>query len=227
MKGCRLARCTCLNNFFPMRKLISLFCGPGGLDVGFSAAGLQTELAYDIDKACIATYKHNQPDVTALVADLAATRAEAVIQKWTEISPDCPPLGVIGGPPCQSFATSNGHQTEQDPRHVLSIHYARILKALNSKFKLDFFVFENVPGLTLGKHRAKFENFKNLFSDAGFNIFEKPLNAMDFAVPQHRKRIFIVGLNREKYPNVEFNFPSGKPEIPREHCPDHRNAHRT
>lgn len=192
-----------------MLNLISLFCGPGGFDVGFRDAGFVTKLAYDIDEACVATHRRNHPNANAQVANLVTTKTETVIAEWNKRSPQEPPIGVIGGPPCQSFSISNAYQTDDDPRHILTEHYARLIKELNDVFELDFFVFENVPGLLSVKHRAKFERFKSLFQDAGFNIFESLLNAQYFGVPQKRIRIFVVGINKRKWPHVEFCFPKG------------------
>jgi len=194
-----------------MPSLISLFCGPGGLDQGFREAGFTTKLAYDNNKAAIATHRRNHPEAGALVTDLSAIDAETIIEEWNRRSPHEPPTGVIGGPPCQSFSITNVYQTDDDPRHLLTEHYARIISHLNDAFQLDFFVFENVPGLLTLKHKAKFERFKILFQDAGFNIFEASLDAQHFRVPQRRRRIFVVGINRQTRPNLQFCFPVGNP----------------
>jgi DNA (cytosine-5)-methyltransferase 1 len=95
-----------------------------------------------------------------------------------------------------------------DPRALLSKNYASILRELNAKYKLDFFVFENVLGLKQTRHDQQFKHFKRLFSTAGFRIFEAELNAHDFGVPQVRKRLFVVGLNRQKYPRKTYLFPT-------------------
>lgn len=194
-----------------MPSLISLFCGPGGLDQGFREAGFTTKLAYDNNAAAVATHRRNHPDAGALVADLSVIDAETIIEEWNKRSPHEPPVGVIGGPPCQSFSITNVRQTDDDPRHVLTEHYARLIKHLNDVFQIDFFVFENVPGLLTSKHKDKFERFKILFQDAGFNIFEESLDAQHFGVPQRRQRIFVVGINRRTRSNLQFRFPEGNP----------------
>ncbi|HEX2911220.1 MAG TPA: DNA cytosine methyltransferase [Chloroflexia bacterium] len=191
-----------------MSQLISLFCGPGGFDEGFRNAGFTTRLAYDNDIASIITHQYNHPEANAVQADLSLIGAREIIDEWNRRTPEAP-IGVIGGPPCQSFSVSNVHQTDNDPRHRLPEHYARILRGLNEEFELDFFVFENVPGLVTIKHIEKFANFKNLFEEAGFNIFEGSLDSQHFGVPQMRRRVFVVGLNRNKYPQVQFKFPAG------------------
>jgi DNA (cytosine-5)-methyltransferase 1 len=192
-----------------MPSLISLFCGPGGLDQGFQEAGFITKLAYDSDPAAVATHRHNHPEADALVADLSIIDEEMIIEEWNKRSPHELPVGVIGGPPCQSFSIANAYQTDNDPRNFLTEHYARLIKNLNRVFQIDFFVFENVPGLLTLKHKDKFERFKMLFQDAGFNIFEGLLEAQYFGVPQKRKRIFIVGINKLTISKFQFCFPKG------------------
>ena len=187
--------------------VISLFCGPGGLDQGFKSIRFVPRLAYDIDEASVATHRRNHPEARAVVEDLSALPAESVISEWQERC-DAPPLGIIGGPPCQSFSVSNVHQSDGDPRHKLPEHYARILSAINAAFEVDFFVFENVPCLLTERHIAKFERFTRLFGDAGFAVFQGTLDAQDFGVPQVRPRVFVVGINKAKYPGAAFSFPT-------------------
>lgn len=193
--------------------LISLFCGPGGFDQGFKDAGFVTRLAYDNDEACVKTHRHNHPEANALLEDLSKIKPGAIIKEWNSRSAR-PPVGVIGGPPCQSFSVSNVYQDDLDPRHDLPIHYARILYALNKRFGLDFFVFENVPGLVTKKHIQKFSAFIKLFERAGFRVFEGSLDTQDFGVAQMRKRVFVVGINKEKFPDIDFIFPEGTTQKP-------------
>ncbi len=185
-------------------SLISLFSGPGGMDEGFRQAGFRTLLAFDNDAAAVDTFKSNHPLATVKRADLSVLGEEEIVQTWRN---SFPPVGLIGGPPCQSFSISNVYQTSDDPRHRLPEHYARILKALNQAFAIHFFVLENVPGLVTKRHREKFARLIALFRDAGFRVFEGSLDAKDFGVAQVRRRVFVVGLNATLYPDVEFEFP--------------------
>jgi len=193
--------------------VISLFCGPGGLDEGFKQAGFTTLLAYDNDRAACETHRHNHPEARAKVRDLSAITIDDVVKDWNKRS-SSPPVGVIGGPPCQSFSVSNVFQKSSDPRNQLPEHYARILGGLMAKFAIDFFVFENVPGLLSGKHAAKYEKFKRLFQKCGFTVFEAKLDAQYFGVAQVRERVFIVGLNSTKYKSA-FTFPEPVDSVPR------------
>ena len=118
-------------------------------------------------------------------------------------------MGIIGGPPCQAFSVSNVHQKNGDPRSKLLVHYARVVQAFTSRFGLDFFVFENVPGLVQGRHRRRYLEFKRLCKKAGYNVQEKVVNAGRFGIPQNRKRIIVIGINNERYPGLVLFPPEG------------------
>jgi DNA (cytosine-5)-methyltransferase 1 len=194
----------------PDRPLLSLFCGPGGLDEGFRQAGFTTSAAFDIDQECVNTFNRNHCPPTpshkniAFKEDLKDLTPEKI---FALVGTEFSPIGVIGGPPCQSFSVSNVHQSEDDPRHDLPACYAKLLKRLNKRNPISFFLFENVPGLLGDRHRHRYEQFKKLFKDAGFEIFEERLNAMDYGVPQDRDRIFIIGINRELHTHAEWVSP--------------------
>jgi DNA (cytosine-5)-methyltransferase 1 len=116
-------------------------------------------------------------------------------------------MGVIGGAPCQSFSPANVHQRRRDKRHVLPSHYARIVEGLHLAFGLDFFLFENVPGLASMKHRRKLARLKARLARAGFTVTEGVIDAQNFGVPQVRPRLFVVGINKIKYPGTQFVLP--------------------
>ena len=119
--------------------------------------------------------------------------------------------GVVGGPPCQYFSMGNrAEKNYRDPRRKLPIAYASILKSLNERYLLDFFAFENVYGLGKPAHKKDFDNLISLLSEAGFSIFHEILDASNFGVPQKRARLFIVGWNKRKYPNIDYSFPKGE-----------------
>lgn len=190
-------------------SIVSLFSGSGGLDLGFNWAGFTSSIALDIDKAACKTLKANHPVLHVVRKDLSKVERGYILQRLEELPEKVKPIGVIGGPPCQAFSLSNVHKREDDPRARLPGNYAAVLKELHDEFELDFFVFENVLGLKHGQHQELFTYFKNLFARAGFSIFEGELDAQDFGVPQIRKRVFVVGFNRRKYPDLDFEFPEG------------------
>lgn len=186
--------------------LVSLFCGAGGLDEGFSQAGFRSSLAYDIEPSCVDTIRYNHDSITAFERDLSEIEVGEITGHWIEHGSGSL-SGLLGGPPCQSFSRSNVYKTDDDPRDTLPRHYARVLQGLNEEFELDFFVFENVPGLLDDEHRGLYRDFKKRVRDAGFLVSEGMLDAQYFGVPQERERIFIVGLNKNRYPS-RFKFPN-------------------
>jgi DNA (cytosine-5)-methyltransferase 1 len=188
--------------------VVSLFSGSGGLDLGFANAGFTPVLAIDANAAACRTYERNHVGTRVLKRDLSTLPRKYVLERLGELSSTVKPIGIVGGPPCQAFSQGNGHKRTDDPRALLSKNYAAILRELNAVYSLDFFVFENVLGLKQSRHDQQFSLFKRLFSAAGFRIFESELNAYDFGVAQVRKRLFVVGLNRDKYPDTAFAFPT-------------------
>ena len=195
-------------------SVISFFSGCGGFDLGFASAGFSIGLALDVDEMAVESYNHNCDKAVCHVADLAETNAEAIIKLYRKNCGSVSPRGVIGGAPCQTFSNGNVHFNVNDARHMLPRRYACMLRALNEKYDLDFFVFENVKGIKSPKHRKEYTTIKRLFSRAGFRLFEGELNAANFGVAQHRCRVFIVGFNKIKYPNLEFKFPAVETSTP-------------
>jgi DNA (cytosine-5)-methyltransferase 1 len=195
--------------------IVSLFCGAGGLDLGFTQAGFRPVLAVDHDPAACKTFERNHPQCRVLKRDLATAPRRYIVDRLSELPNKAAPLGIIGGPPCQPFSVGNVHKKGNDPRSLLPRHYATHLAVLRKEFDLDFFVFENVLGLGSKNHEAFFTELKDLFEKAGFNIQENVLDAQDFGVPQRRKRIFVVGFNRRKHESPVFSFPKAVQQPPK------------
>lgn len=161
-------------------------------------------LALDKDPVAVQSYNINNPEQVAKCLDLATCRLDKVYRLLETRQP----IGVIGGPPCQPFSNGNNTRIGEDKkRKSLPKRYASIIARLSQEIDIDFFVFENVRGITFEKHRTSFGRFKTLFEGAGFNLFEGLLDSHNFGVPQSRPRIFVVGLNRAKYPTLDFSFP--------------------
>ena len=189
--------------------ILSLFSGAGGFDLGFRRAGFKPVLAVDFDPAAVATYRWNQRGTHVAALDIAETNAEEFVDLWIRINGDQAPVGIIGGPPCQAFSVSNVHQKRGDPRSKLLVHYASVIEAFTARIGLDFFVFENVPGLAQKRHRRRYLQFKRLCKNAGYNVREKVVNAGNFGIPQNRKRIIVIGINSERYPGLVVEPPEG------------------
>jgi DNA (cytosine-5)-methyltransferase 1 len=194
-------------------QLLSLFCGPGGLDEGFKRAGFCTRLAYDIDLEAVRTFNLNHcHDGHAEIAHQKDLRDLTLRGLLRSAGENFAPVGIIGGPPCQSFSVANVHQSDEDTRHGLPAVYASLIKRVNNHKPVSFFLFENVPGLLSLKHLHRFEKLKVQLTNAGFEISEKRLNAADFGVPQWRERVFIVGINRQLHPAAKWHWPNGDGE---------------
>jgi DNA (cytosine-5)-methyltransferase 1 len=191
---------------------VSLFCGAGGLDCGFSREGFKVVLACDNFQAAIDSYNLNARKPIAKFTDLLEVGIATFRRLVRESADEHGIEGIIGGPPCQGFSRGNASADADDPRNKLAFRYADLLAGLNSKNRIKFFVFENVMGLTTPRHLVRFRAVRQAFMDAGFRIFYHDLDAQDFGVPQLRRRLFIVGLNSKRFPKLEFTFPARQAE---------------
>jgi DNA (cytosine-5)-methyltransferase 1 len=172
-------------------KIISLFTGAGGLDLGFEKAGFKVIWANEFDAVIWETFEHNFPGVTL-------DRRSIVDVKSSEI-PDA--IGIIGGPPCQSWSEAGAGRGIEDQRGQLFFEYIRILK---DKQPL-FFLAENVSGILLPRHEKAFKDIINKFKNLGYNVNLELLNANDYGVPQDRNRVIIVGFHKKT--GKTFQFP--------------------
>jgi DNA (cytosine-5)-methyltransferase 1 len=181
--------------------LLSLFCGAGGLDHGFEEAGFKVGLALDRKRDSVDSYNLNRPmAAVAKVQDLADITVHDIDKLYGR---EFKPTGVIGGPPCQSFSQANVNQRVDDVRIALPVKFAELLAALHVRQAMDFFVMENVVGLTLRKHQATLEAVEAKLHGAGFNTARLMLNAKDYDTPQNRPRLFLVGVNKRRFPAVD------------------------
>lgn len=190
----------------PKPKLISLFCGAGGLDLGFSQAGFDVCFAADFDKAAVKSYNNNHAGELGHVIDLLETSPRDLCDKVrSACGKNSNVAGLIGGPPCQGFSRGNTARSQDDPRNKLVFRYAEIVNLFSSEFGIKFFVFENVPEIKAKKNADLLSELRLKLSE-NFHIFEKELNSRFFQVAQSRRRLFIVGIHKSL--NIsQFNFP--------------------
>lgn len=188
--------------------IISIYAGAGGLDLGFRLEGFDPIIAIDNNQAAVDSYNLNDSNHVAQLGDLSRLTDDQIVNLVREAAGERIPRGVIGGPPCQGVSSSNVHKKRHDKRKKALLRYARIVKVLTRVFNLDFFVFENVVGLKSKKHKRYFRKIVKALEDAGFSLFEQELDAGDFGVAQTRRRVFIVGINRNFFPGIEFIFPT-------------------
>ncbi len=177
-------------------QIISLFSGAGGLDLGFKQAGFDVIWANEYDKTIWDTHLFNFPE--SYLDKRSITNIDQ-----SEV-PEC--IGIIGGPPCQSWSEAGSGRGINDHRGKLFYDYIRILKAKQPKF----FLAENVPGMLLERHKPAFLAIIKEFKDIGYNVSYYLLNANDYGVPQDRKRVIIVGyrndLNKVFTPNEPKDY---------------------
>lgn len=176
-------------------NIISLFSGAGGLDLGFEKAGFKTIWANEYDKEIWETFEKNFPYT---ILDRRSIRDIP--------SPDIPEaIGLIGGPPCQSWSEAGALRGIEDHRGQLFFEFIRVLRDK----KPLFFLAENVSGMLASRHSDALENIKNHFIESGYNLSFKLLNAHDYKVPQDRQRVFFVGFRKDL--DMTFEFPKAFP----------------
>jgi DNA (cytosine-5)-methyltransferase 1 len=181
---------------------IDLFAGAGGMSLGFEQAGFDIVAAVEIDPIHCATHEYNFPDTTTICASVIDLTGAEIRRRAKLGNKDIDV--VVGGAPCQGFSLM-GKRAFEDPRNQLVFHYVRIVQELNPKYC----VFENVRGLTLGKHAQFLEELIVALGDAGYDVLTpyQVLNAADYGVPQDRRRLFLVG-TRQGLKSPDYPAPS-------------------
>lgn len=179
--------------------VISLFCGAGGLDEGFRQAGFGTSFAFDNSPAAIDTFNKNHKGNAGRVVDLGALRTAQFVEYLRQTKGRKANIkGIIGGPPCQGVSEANSSASPNDPRNSLMTTYIRLLNAAHDEVGLEFFVFENVPGLLRKANEARFTRLKHGLS-RHFHVGVLGVDAKNYGVPQERKRVLILGLAKRKF----------------------------
>lgn len=172
-------------------KIVSLFAGAGGLDLGFKQAGFTVSVAIDAASAAIRSYKRNFPRSLAVTADLTALQPRGVLAHVRKKISEGSRIAVIGGPPCQGFSRANIGALRDDPRNKLPTLYLEIVRELQKHYDVEFLVIENVLGIRDKKHAGTYNALVLAIGRLGFDVTEKMLCATDFGVPQNRKRIIL------------------------------------
>lgn len=179
---------------------IDLFAGAGGLSLGFEQAGFDIGAAVEIDPIHCATHEFNFPNTKAICASVVDMTGTEIRRQANLGEADIDV--VFGGAPCQGFSMM-GKRALDDQRNQLVFHYVRLVAELRPKFC----VFENVKGLTLGKHAQFLDELIVALGVAGYRVLlpYRVLNASDFGVPQDRRRLFLIGARADQtmpnYPN--------------------------
>lgn len=187
-------------------KIISLFSGAGGMDIGFNTAGFETSVAVEYDKSCCETLKKNAPNLNIIQGDISQITTSDILKtgnlKVTE------PALVIGGPPCQSFSLAGKRMGMEDPRGKLVLEFIRVVRESLPKV----FVMENVKGMVNWQQGKAIKAIMNeisepiIFEDKEYKykVSIAVLNSADYGAPQFRERVFLVGNRVDK----KFVFPT-------------------
>lgn len=160
-------------------KVVSLFSGAGGMDLGFIKSGFEIIWANDFFKEAVDSYRKN-------------IGKHMIYGDITKISSDDIPNGadvIIGGFPCQGFSVANTKRSMEDKRNFLYREMLRIIKDKTPKF----FVAENVKGILSIEKGKVFEMIKKDFEQLGYKVEAHILNAAQYGVPQARERVVIIG----------------------------------
>ncbi|MGZ8212898.1 MAG: DNA cytosine methyltransferase [Methylosarcina sp.] len=174
-------------------KVVSLFSGAGGLDLGLIKAGHKIIWANDFDPDAVATYRKNIGNHITLgsIEDILSSEI-----------PDCDV--VVGGFPCQGFSQANMLRFENDERNRLYLEFRRII----SDKKPLYFLAENVRGILSLADGQAIKKIESDFAAAGYRVKKQVFNVADFGVPQSRWRVIIAGTRNDLPESADFCFPS-------------------
>ena len=195
---------------FPFKgQFVDLFCGAGGLTLGFIWAGWKPIISNDIDKYAVLTHKKNIDSNTILgdinddsVYEKIVSEAIKAKEKHPEL-----PLFVLGGPPCQGFSTANTRRGADDMRNWLFKSYVRIVSAIQPAG----FVFENVKGILNLEKGMFFSMITKSLKECVDDIKVTKISAAAFGIPQRRDRVVIIGGNKKITNGFHMNEISSVP----------------
>ncbi len=161
-----------------MMRVVDLFCGCGGLSLGFEKAGMEVVAAYDNWDPAVSTYMYN---FTHPINKLNLFDVMSACEDIAKYSPDM----IIGGPPCQDFSSA-GLRNEDNGRGDLTLSFANIVATLRP----EWVMMENVATITKTR---KLSQAIEIFKAAGYGLTQIILDASLCGVPQKRKRFFLIG----------------------------------
>lgn len=180
-------------------KVLDLFSGCGGLSLGFKQAGFEIYGGIDNNPDAVNTYQNNFPESIAIKQDLDSIDFSEILK----LLPDIEDVEVlIGGPPCQGFSSANRwtHETD-DQRNRLFFAFVEFVDLIAPKV----IVIENVPQIITRDNGYAKDRIYEIFQTRGYKVNHEILNAVDYNVPQRRRRNFFVMTK-----GVDFNFDSVK-----------------
>ncbi len=180
---------------------IDLFCGAGGLSVGFDRAGFQNVFSVEFNPKFAKTYERNFPSHKLLIEDIRDISNERVKELIGDKEIDI----IIGGPPCQGFSIAGniGRTFIDDERNRLFKEFVRFVNEIKPKM----FIMENVAAMATHLKGKTINAIVNAFEHAGigYKVKWKVLNTVNYEIAQERRRIVIVGVRADL--NTEFEYP--------------------
>lgn len=188
---------------------VDLFAGVGGMSLGFEQAGFDIVAAVEIDPIHAAAHAFNFPSTQVIAKSVQAVTGED-IRRIANIGNRKVDV-VFGGAPCQGFSLI-GKRALDDPRNSLVRDFVRIVSELDA----THFVFENVKGITVGKHRAFLDELISEFEIHGYKMTLpwKVLNAASYGTPQNRERLILMGTKEGSNPPVYPEEITTRPNKP-------------
>lgn len=174
-------------------KLVSLFAGIGGIDLGFEFAGFECIWANDFDKFACQTYRANVGD-QIVEGDIRLTKNQIPAHDI-----------LVGGFPCQPFSTLGKLQGFEDEMNRGTLFFE--IMDIITKHDTKVVVLENVKNLINHDNGKTFARIKQELDNAGYDVNAQILNSQDYGIPQRRNRIFIVAFNRRYFITGEFVYP--------------------
>jgi len=172
-------------------NVVDLFCGAGGLTLGFKRAGYKVLLGLDVDLDAVRTYALNNPESAWINKDIRKVTAEEILDvAGVRENVDI----MIAGIPCEGYSLLNRRYDPSDPRNYLFAEFMRFVKVLKPKAVL----IENVPGLIRRENGTFRKTIESALEDLGFVTRSFTMNALDYGVPQKRVRLFFVGTSSKR-----------------------------
>lgn len=179
-------------------RVADLFAGVGGLSQGFIKAGCSIEFAVEFDSAIAEAYQKNHPNTTVYNEDISVLDSAVLKQKHPHIDI------IIGGPPCQGFSQKGKRLKLDDPRNFLFQRFVDFVR----EFKPKYFVLENVPNIITTADGYFKNQIISAFTEMGYTVSCGVLCALDFGIPQDRRRAVFIGALGDSSP--ELPIPNGK-----------------
>lgn len=184
-----------------MIKSIELFAGAGGLALGLEQAGFETIGLVEIDRTACQTLRKNRPQWNTMEADITQLSSKNLEETFSITKGELALLS--GGYPCQAFSYAGQKKGLEDARGTLFYHYGVFLEKLMPKM----FLAENVRGLVSHQKGQTLQTMIDIFTNIGYQVQWKILDAWDYGVAQKRQRVVIIGIRKDLASQLSFNYP--------------------